>query len=148
MTVIILDIDVDIEFLLLFTALLAGRMWVWIGEWRVESLHQERTTRIPTYVYVLIAVLLPLNFEMFMMGRIFHATQRTTDAKVVTMFCFEHTILSISSVSTTLSFFSLLEEAFMRNPSEERKDKRRATFSLNAITVATFNQLHFKTWPC
>lgn len=134
MTVIILDIDVDIEFLLLFTALLAGRMWVWIGEWRVDSLRLERTTRMPTYVCVLIAVLLPLTFEMFMLGRIFHAAQRTTDAKVVVMFGFEHTIVSISAMSTTLSFFSLREEAFMRNPSEERKDKRRAMFSLNAIT--------------
>ena len=133
MTVIILDVDVDIEILLLFTALLAARTWVWIGEWMVESLHQERTTRMRTYVCMMIAVLLSLTFEAFMMSRIFHATRRTTDAKILTMFGFEHAILSVSDVSILLSAFSLFEEAFLRLSSGVPKDKRRWMLSLNAI---------------
>lgn len=126
MTVIILDIDIDVEMLLLFTALLAGRMWVWIGEWRVESLRQERNTRTRTYICVLIAVLLSLTFEIFMSCRMFHATQRATDAKIVTMFGFEHAILSVSAVSTTLSFFWLLREASTRNPLQSTQGTRIA----------------------
>jgi len=116
MTVIILDIDVDMEFLWLFTALLAGRMWIWIGEWRVESLYQARTPRMRTYFCVLAGLLLSLIFEMFMLSYIFRAAQQTDDARHVTMFSFEHAVLSISAMSTTLSAFSLLEEASLKTP--------------------------------
>jgi hypothetical protein len=116
MTVIILDIDVNMEFLWLFTALLAGRMWIWIGEWRVESLYQERDLRMRTYFRVLAGLVLSLIFEMFMLSYIFRDTQQLDEARLVTMFSFEHAFLLISATSTTLSAFSLLEETSLKTP--------------------------------
>lgn len=137
MTVIILDIDVDTELLWLFTALLAGRMWLWVGEWRVESLHQARMTQTRTYFCVLTGLVLSLLFEIFMLGYIFYAALRTDNAKLVTMFSFEHAVLSVSVVSTTLSAFSLLEEASSRNHVQSTRPPRSGNMVAGRIVPPT-----------
>lgn len=136
LTVNILSIDVDLEFLLLFVALLAARVWVWIGEWRVEWLSQQKSLRIRTYACVFTGLSLALAFEMFMFGYILSASKENNSAKLVTMFGFEHALLSASVMSTWLSFFVSVKDACMRF---NAKFTRRAQVAVAGEVIPTIN---------
>ncbi|KAF4154935.1 hypothetical protein CNMCM6069_008607 [Aspergillus lentulus] len=87
LTANLLSIDVDMEFMLLFITLLAAKIWVWIGEWRLESLRQQRSTHMRTYAC------------------------RTNSAKLVIAFGFEHMTLCVSALSAGLSFSLSVKDA-------------------------------------
>lgn len=108
---IILDIDVDMEFVFLLMSLLAGKVWVWITQWRMESLRQQRHPQLSGYTCVLAGLFLSLIFEISMLGYTLHAAKQTINAKLRTVFGFEYAVLSLSAISVALSFFLLLEEA-------------------------------------
>ena len=111
LTVHFFNIDVNIEFLFMLVWLLAGSAWVWIGRWRVESLAQQPNTQLRTYEHTFAGLSISLIFELFTVGYIFGTLQLGNNLELMTMLAFEHAVLSLSAVSTTLAFFLLLAEA-------------------------------------
>lgn len=126
LTTNLLSIDVDMEFVLLFIALLAARIWAWIGEWRLETLLQQRSTHMRSYASVFAGLLLSLACGVFMFGCIFKASRRTDSAKLVIMFGFEHLTLCVSTLSTGLSFTLSVKDAYARLHEESMRRARSA----------------------
>ncbi|KXL41572.1 MAG: hypothetical protein FE78DRAFT_156185 [Acidomyces sp. 'richmondensis'] len=137
LTVVILDIDVDLEFVFLLIALLAGKVWIWITQWRMESLGQQRHSQIRPYACVLAGLLLFLIFESSMVGYTLHAAKQTANTKLGIMFGFEYAVLSLSAISVGLSFFLLLEEAATSTREQLSTDFASGVITQLAIQAST-----------
>lgn len=120
------DIDIDIEFILSFIWLLVGSTWVWIGNWRIESLSQQPCTQLRVYERILIGILTSLIFEMLTITYLICALKRGSSVELITMLAFEHAVLTISAMTTTFSFVILLAKATNSSRGVEPRASDRA----------------------
>jgi len=126
--------EIGAWFLIMFFALLAGKVWGWIGEGRVEILEQQ-PPRNPRLFHTRLALSLGLGvaFDLTMLEYVVKQVMRMARPDMMVMFGFEFAVLSITSLSTAARYaINLVEIGIVR----EQKRKRAEEMKTERIEAA------------
>lgn len=115
-------------FLVMFVSLLAGKVWNWIGEGRVEFLEQQPPAN-PRLFYTRLFVSLSVSvlYDLMMMNYCLDTVLEEAKPGMMVMFAFEFGVLMISSLSTFLRNVLVLNELYVVEQQTKAKlEARRA----------------------
>lgn len=115
-------------FMVMFVALLAGKIWGWIGEGRVEILEQQPPAN-PRLFHTRLAVSLIISvlFNSQMLEYAIKTVLRQARPDMMVMFGFEFAVLTILSTSTMARYtLSLAEIYITRQQKQAKLAERRA----------------------
>jgi E3 ubiquitin-protein ligase synoviolin len=115
-------------FLVMFVALLAGKVWGWIGDGRVEILEQQPPANPKLFHARLSASLgLSLLFDLSMLSFTVGTVLRQARPNMMVMFAFEFAILTIGSTATLARYaISVAETVIVKKQTQIRLEERRA----------------------
>lgn len=119
--------DIGLWFFTMFLCLLAGKVWQWIGEGRVEFLEQQPPAN-PRLFHARLAssLLLSVFFDVFMTQYCVSSILSAARPGVMVMFGFEYVLLAIASISTLMRYgLSLVELAITQRQEKARDEARR-----------------------
>lgn len=115
-------------FMVMFFSLLAGKVWGWIGEGRLEILEQQPPAN-PRLFHTRLAISLSLSvlFATYMLDFSIRTVLAQAKPDMMVMFGFEFAILSILAVSTAARYsISLTEIYIVRKQKTARLNELRA----------------------
>ncbi|KAI9840258.1 MAG: E3 ubiquitin-protein ligase hrd1 [Thelocarpon superellum] len=127
-------------FLVMFIALLVGKVWGWIGEGRVEVLEQQPPTN-PTLFHARLSfsLFLSMALDLCLLRYAVLTVLDMARASMMVMFVFEFAVLTISSSSTTARYaISLAETYIIKRQTQAKLEARRA--ELRAARAASGQQ--------
>ncbi|KAF3047592.1 E3 ubiquitin-protein ligase hrd1 [Didymella heteroderae] len=119
--------DIGLWFFTMFLCLLAGKVWQWIGEGRVEFLEQQPPAN-PRLFHARLAssLLLSVFFDVYMTQYCVSSILSAARPGVMVMFGFEYVLLAIASTSTLMRYgLSLVEIAITQRQEKARDEARR-----------------------
>jgi len=119
--------DLGLFFFTMFLCLLAGKVWQWIAEGRVEFLEQQPPANPKLFhTRLMSSLVLSVAFDIFMMQYCIHSVMADPRAGVMVMFGFEYVLLTIASASTLARYgLTLIEIAIIRRQEMAREEARR-----------------------
>jgi E3 ubiquitin-protein ligase synoviolin len=125
--------DIGMWFFTMFLCLLAGKVWQWIGEGRVEFLEQQPPANPKLFhIRLMSSLLLSVAFDIFMMQYCIDSILSEARPGVMVMFGFEYILLAIASVSTLLRYALSLIEIFVTQRQEKAREEARRVASEQA----------------
>ena len=112
-------------FAVLLFSLLAGKVWGWIGDGRVEILEQQPPAS-PRLFHTRLAASLALGifFDTYMLEYCVRQVLKQTKPDMTLMFGFEFAILTIGSVSTAARYMINLTEILITQKQKELKKEQ------------------------
>lgn len=119
--------EVGAWFLVMFVALLTGKVWGWIGDGRVEVLEQQPPAN-PRLFHIRLSVSLAMSvvYDLWLMQYTINTVVQQARPNMMVMFLFEFAVLSTSSLATTSRYIiSLTEARIVKKQTQERLDERR-----------------------
>lgn len=119
--------EVGAWFLVMFVALLAGKVWAWIGEGRVEVLEQQPPSN-PRLFHVRLSMSLVIStlFDIGMLSYSIQTVLHHARPNMMVMFAFEFAVLCVSSASTCGRYLITLRELFVIDAqTKERREQLR-----------------------
>jgi E3 ubiquitin-protein ligase synoviolin len=125
--------DIGMWFFTMFLCLLAGKVWQWIGEGRVEFLEQQPPANPKLFhTRLMSSLLLSVAFDIFMMQYCIDSILSEARPGVMVMFGFEYILLAIASTSTLLRYTLSLIEIFVTQRQEKAREEARRVASEQA----------------
>ncbi|POS85994.1 hypothetical protein EPUL_003355 [Erysiphe pulchra] len=119
--------EVGAWFLVMFVALLTGKVWGWIGDGRVEILDQHSPAN-PRLFHIRLSTSLIMSvfYDLAMMYYIINIVIQQARPNMMVMFLFEFAILTTSSLSTVCRYaIFVMEVKVVKNQIKERLIERR-----------------------
>ncbi|KAE8448137.1 hypothetical protein EG329_009741 [Mollisiaceae sp. DMI_Dod_QoI] len=119
--------EVGAWFLVMFVALLTGKVWGWIGEGRVEVLEQQPPAN-PRLFHMRLSVSLGMSvlYDLWLMNYTINTVIQQARPNMMVMFLFEFAILTTSSFATAFRYcISLVEAKVVKKQTQERLAERR-----------------------
>ncbi|KAF9701826.1 hypothetical protein EKO04_000849 [Ascochyta lentis] len=119
--------DIGLWFFTMFLCLLAGKVWQWIGEGRVEFLEQQPPAN-PRLFHARLAssLIVSVFFDVFMTQYCVTSILSAARPGVMVMFGFEYVLLAIASISTLMRYgLSLVELAITQRQEKARDEAQR-----------------------
>lgn len=119
--------EVGAWFLVMFVALLTGKVWGWIGTGRVEILEQQPPAN-PRLFHIRLSVSLAMSviYDLLLMRYTISTVIQQARPNMMVMFLFEFAILTTSSSATALRYcISLVEAKVVKKQTQERLLERR-----------------------
>jgi E3 ubiquitin-protein ligase synoviolin len=119
--------EVGAWFLVMFVALLTGKVWGWIGDGRVEVLEQQPPAN-PRLFHIRLTVSLAFSvlYDIWLMSYTINTVIQQARPNMMVMFLFEFAILTTSSFSTAFRYsISLVEARVIKRQTRERLVERR-----------------------
>ncbi|KAI3318185.1 hypothetical protein HD806DRAFT_512766 [Xylariaceae sp. AK1471] len=119
--------EVGAWFLVMFTALVTGKVWEWIGEGRVEVLEQQPPANPRLFhTRLSISLLLSVAYDTWLFTYAVHAVIQQARPNMMVMFLFEFAILTACSTRTAFRYLlSLVEADIVRKQTQTRLEERR-----------------------
>ena len=119
-------------FFIMFMTLLAGKIWGWIAEGRVETLEQQPPANPRLFhIRLLTALFISEMFDLLMLRYCMQTLLYDPRPGMMVMFAFEFAVLAISSTSTTVRYLLLLQEkAIIRQQTIRKIAERREEIRL------------------
>lgn len=114
-------------FLVMFVALITGKVWGWIGDGRVEVLEQQPPAN-PRLFHIRLSISLAMSviYDVWLMSYIISAVIQQARPTMMVMFLFEFAVLTTSSFATTCRYgLSLIEAKIVKQQTQERLIERR-----------------------
>lgn len=115
-------------FLVMFVSLLAGKVWEWIGEGRVEFLEQQPPAN-PRVFHTRLSSSLVLSvvFDILMLKYCIMTVVYEARPGMMVMFAFEFALLALLTFSTAIRYgISLIEGQIVKRQTQERITARKA----------------------
>ncbi|CAK7220694.1 E3 ubiquitin-protein ligase hrd1 [Sporothrix bragantina] len=114
-------------FIVMFVALLTGKVWGWIGEGRIEALEQQPPANPRLFhTRLIISLCLSLIYDAWLL---YYAVTTVIDQArpdMMVMFLFEFAVLLITSLHTALRYsIILLDTSIVKRQTQERLQERR-----------------------
>ncbi|MCJ1314354.1 E3 ubiquitin-protein ligase hrd1 [Agyrium rufum] len=110
-------------FLVMFVSLLAGKVWSWLSEGRVEILEQQPPSN-PRLFHIRLStsLLMSVAFDLYMFIFSVQSVRDEAEPNMMVMFAFEFAVLSVMSISTSARYMiSIYESALIRSQIVERR---------------------------
>ncbi|KAI1133864.1 hypothetical protein F5Y05DRAFT_417850 [Hypoxylon sp. FL0543] len=119
--------EVGAWFLVMFTALVTGKVWGWIGEGRVEVLEQQPPVNPRLFhTRLSISLLLSVVYDAWLFSYTVNAVIQQARPNMMVMFLFEFAILTTCSFRTAFRYIlSLVEADIVRKQTRQRLEDRR-----------------------
>jgi len=118
--------DIGMWFFTMFLCLLAGKVWQWIGEGRVEFLEQQPPANPKLFhTRLMSSLLLSVTFDIFMMQYCIDSILSDARPGVMVMFGFEYVLLAIASISTLMRYALSLIELYITYRQEQAREEAR-----------------------
>lgn len=119
--------EVGAWFLVMFTALVTGKVWEWIGEGRVEVLEQQPPVNPRLFhTRLSISLLLSVVYDTWLFTYAVNAVIQQARPNMMVMFLFEFAILTACSFRTGFRYvLSLVEADIVRKQTKQRLEERR-----------------------
>ncbi|KAL7625566.1 E3 ubiquitin-protein ligase hrd1 [Parahypoxylon ruwenzoriense] len=119
--------EVGAWFLVMFTALVTGKVWEWIGEGRVEVLEQQPPVNPRLFhTRLSISLLLSVVYDTWLFTYTVNAVIQQARPNMMVMFLFEFAILATCSFRTGFRYvLSLVEADIVRKQTRQRLEDRR-----------------------
>ena len=113
-------------FLVMFVCLLAGKVWGWIGEGRVEFVEQQPPPN-PRWFHARLAtsLLLSVAFNSLMLKYCVQTVLEQARPDMMVMFGFEFAVLTILSTSTAARYAITLVEIYINNQQKKARIEER-----------------------
>ncbi|PBP18021.1 RING finger protein [Diplocarpon rosae] len=119
--------EVGAWFLVMFVALLTGKVWGWIGDGRVEVLEQQPPAN-PRLFHIRLSVSLTMSviYDIWLMRYTINTVIQQARPNMMVMFLFELAILTSTSFATACRYcISLIEAKVVKEQTRERLIERR-----------------------
>ncbi|KAI2471866.1 hypothetical protein F4781DRAFT_385316 [Annulohypoxylon bovei var. microspora] len=119
--------EVGAWFLVMFTALVTGKVWEWIGEGRVEVLEQQPPVNPRLFhTRLSISLLLSVIYDTWLFTYTVNAVIQQARPNMMVMFLFEFAILATCSFRTGFRYvLSLVEADIVSKQTRQRLEERR-----------------------
>ncbi|KAI0169480.1 hypothetical protein GGR52DRAFT_468658 [Hypoxylon sp. FL1284] len=119
--------EVGAWFLVMFTALVTGKVWEWIGEGRVEVLEQQPPVNPRLFhTRLSISLLLSVLYDTWLFSYAVNAVIQQARPNMMVMFLFEFAILTTCSFRTGFRYvLSLVEADIVKKQTKKRLEDRR-----------------------
>ncbi|RYP89744.1 hypothetical protein DL770_004132 [Monosporascus sp. CRB-9-2] len=119
--------EVGAWFLVMFTALVTGKVWEWIGEGRVEILEQQPPANPRLFhTRLSISLLLSVIYDTWLFTYAVNSVIQQARPNMMVMFLFEFAILATCSFRTAFRYvLSLVEADIVRKQTRQRLEARR-----------------------
>lgn len=120
--------DVGAFFLVMFTALITGKVWGWIGEGRVEVLEQQPPANPRLFhTRLVVSLLTSVIYNCWLLNYSIRTVIAVAKPTMMVMFLFEFAVLAVSSLHTALRYvISLVEASVIKKQTQTRLRQRRA----------------------
>ena len=114
-------------FLVMFTALVTGKVWGWIGEGRVEILEQQPPANPRLFHTRLgISLFLSIAYDIWLLSYAVNNVIQEARPNMMVMFLFEFAVLTVTSLHTTSRYIiSLVEQRVVKTQTRQRLEDRR-----------------------
>ena len=119
--------EIGAFFLVMFTALVTGKVWGWIGEGRVEILEQQPPANPRLFhTRLTVSLLLSVIYDTLLLRYAFRTVVEQARPTMMVMFLFEFAVLDICSFQTALRYIvSLIEQRVVSTQTSQRLEDRR-----------------------
>jgi E3 ubiquitin-protein ligase synoviolin len=119
--------EVGAFFLVMFTALVTGKIWGWIGEGRVEVLEQQPPTNPRLFhTRLSISLLLSWAYNLWLLRYAVNTVVQQARPTMMVMFLFEFAVQTVSSFHTGCRYLiSLVEARVVKQQTMRRLEDRR-----------------------
>ncbi|EFX01170.1 ring finger protein [Grosmannia clavigera kw1407] len=115
------------SFIVLFVALLTGKVWGWIGEGRVEALEQQPPANPRLFhMRLSVSLLLSLGYDLLLLRFAVRTVIQAARADMMVMFLFEFAVLFIASLHMASRYMIVLMDInIIRKQTRDRLQARR-----------------------
>ncbi|KAJ4389488.1 E3 ubiquitin-protein ligase hrd1 [Gnomoniopsis smithogilvyi] len=119
--------EVGAFFLVMFTALITGKVWGWIGEGRVEVFEQQPPANPRLFhTRLVISLVTSVVFNTWLLAYSIDTVIATAKPTMMVMFLFEFAVLTVGSLHTALRYvISLVEASVIKKQTKQRLEQRR-----------------------
>lgn len=119
--------EIGAFFLVMFTALVTGKVWGWIGEGRVEVLEQQPPANPRLFhARLSLSLVISLVYDTAMLMYAFNTVVQQARPTMMLMFLFEFAVLAVNSFQTgTRYIISLAEQRIIKTQTRNRLGERR-----------------------
>ena len=119
--------EVGAFFLVMFTALVTGKVWGWIGEGRVEVLEQQPPANPRLFhTRLSISLLLSWAYNLWLLRYAVNTVVQEARPTMMVMFLFEFAVQTVSALHTGCRYFiSLVEARVVKQQTAARLEDRR-----------------------
>jgi E3 ubiquitin-protein ligase synoviolin len=130
--------EVGTWFFIMFVGLLAGKVWQWISESRVEALEQQPPANPRLYHARLItSLVISEAFDLLMLKYCIDTLLEQPRPGMMVMFAFEFAVLAISSTSTASKYMlSVVESRVVKSQTKTRIEERKEELRLQREDAA------------
>lgn len=119
--------EVGAWFLVMFVALLTGKVWGWIGDGRVEVLEQQPPANPRLFhIRLIVSLTMSIIYDIFLMKYTINTVIQQARPNMMVMFLFEFAVLTTCSFATWFRYcISLIETNVVKKQTKERLAERR-----------------------
>ena len=106
--------EIGAWFLVMFTALVSGRIWSWVGEGRIEVLEQQPPANARLFhARLIISLAMSLIYDFWILRYVLNTVIDQAKPTMMLMFLFEFAVLSLHSLRTTLRYIISVHDYFV-----------------------------------
>ncbi|GAB1314875.1 E3 ubiquitin-protein ligase hrd1 [Madurella fahalii] len=119
--------EVGAFFLVMFTALVTGKVWGWIGEGRVEVLEQQPPANPRLFhARLAISLLVSIAYDIWLLSYTVNTVVAQARPSMMVMFLFEFAVLTVCSLHTASRYIiSVVEQHVVKTQTRQRLEDRR-----------------------
>ncbi|CCF42432.1 hypothetical protein CH063_02832 [Colletotrichum higginsianum] len=119
--------EIGAWFLVMFTALVTGKVWGWIGDGRVEVLEQQPPANPGLFhTRLSISLLLSLLYDTWLLRYTVTTVIQQARPNMMVMFLFEFAVLATCSARTGIRYMvSIVEQNIVKTQTRHRLEERR-----------------------
>lgn len=120
--------EVGAFFLVMFTALITGKVWGWIGEGRVEVLEQQPPANPRLFhTRLVVSLITSILYNCWLLNYSINTVIATAKPTMMVMFLFEFAVLAVGSMHTASRYvISLVEASVVKKQTRQRLEHRRS----------------------
>ncbi|KAL2152388.1 hypothetical protein VTH82DRAFT_5572 [Thermothelomyces myriococcoides] len=114
-------------FLVMFTALVTGKVWGWIGDGRVEVLEQQPPANPRLFhARLSLSLFVSVAYDIWLLTYSVNTVVEEARPSMMLMFLFEFTVLTVNSLHTIARYIiSLAEQHIIKKQTRQRLEARR-----------------------
>ncbi|KAG8160030.1 hypothetical protein KVR01_010667 [Diaporthe batatas] len=119
--------EVGAFFIVMFTALITGKVWGWIGEGRVEVFEQQPPANPRLFhARLVVSLLTSILYNSWLLSYCINTVIAQAKPTMMVMFLFEFAVLAVGSLHTGLRYvISLVEASVVKRQTAQRLEQRR-----------------------
>ncbi|POS78640.1 E3 ubiquitin-protein ligase synoviolin [Diaporthe helianthi] len=119
--------EVGAFFIVMFTALITGKVWGWIGEGRVEVFEQQPPANPRLFhARLVVSLLSSIVYNSWLLSYCINTVIAQAKPTMMVMFLFEFAVLAVGSLHTGLRYvISLVEASVVKRQTAQRLEQRR-----------------------